>query len=192
MPPELTHYLAQSAARHDHLCPRQVLGVRMGLAGLAALELAEPPSDKSLLVISETDGCFVDGLEVTCQVSVGRRTLRIVDLGKVAAVFAHVPSGRTVRLSPRQGVRLLASRYAPQTGDEYQAQLLGYQAMPADELFAIEPVTLEPSIEVLISLPGLRVNCEQCGEEIMNARQVNGGGRVLCRACAGERYYQKS
>jgi formylmethanofuran dehydrogenase subunit E len=186
----LSEFLAQSAARHDHLCPRQVLGVRMGLAGLDALSLVEPPSDKSLLVISETDGCFVDGLEVTCQVNVGRRTLRIVDLGKVAAVFAHVPTGCTVRIAPRPGVRERASQYAPHASDDYQAQLLGYQAMPVEALFAIASVTLDPSIEMLISLPGLRVNCEQCGEEIMNARQVLHGGRVLCRVCAGERYYR--
>lgn len=189
MLPELAQFLAQSTARHDHLCPRQVLGVRMGLAGLEALGLRTPPSDKSLLVISETDGCFVDGLEVTCKVSAGRRTLRIMDLGKAAAVFAHVPSGRAIRLSPRPGIRQHAGDYAAQVADPYQAQLLGYQEMPAEELFSSQAVTLEPSIAALVSQPGLRVDCERCGEEIMNARQVIRAGHVLCRTCAGERYY---
>ena len=31
----ISDLLKQSSARHDHLCPRQVLGVRIGLAGLA-------------------------------------------------------------------------------------------------------------------------------------------------------------
>ena len=79
MQPDLTSLLAQSAARHSHLCPRQVLGVRIGLAGLAAVGLAGPAVDKAALVIVETDGCFVDGVEAATGCSPGRRTLRIED-----------------------------------------------------------------------------------------------------------------
>ena len=42
MPANLSRLLERSAARHSHLCPRQVLGVRMGMAGLAALGLEAP------------------------------------------------------------------------------------------------------------------------------------------------------
>ena len=38
--------LAQSVARHHHLCPRQVLGVRIGLAGARAVKLEVPRRDK--------------------------------------------------------------------------------------------------------------------------------------------------
>ena len=42
--PRIATLLQQSSARHDHLCPRQVLGVRIGLAGLDALGLSAPVS----------------------------------------------------------------------------------------------------------------------------------------------------
>jgi formylmethanofuran dehydrogenase subunit E len=71
--------LEESAARHSHLCPRQVLGVRIGLVGAAALGIDAPRLDKRLLVILETDGCFADGVEVTTGCSVGHRTLRVED-----------------------------------------------------------------------------------------------------------------
>jgi len=41
-----------------------------------------PQTDKTLLLIVETDGCLVDGLAVATGCRVGRRTLRIEDYGK--------------------------------------------------------------------------------------------------------------
>ena len=96
------HVLLEKAANdHHHLCPRQVLGVRIGLAGMNALGFVEPPTNKRLLLISETDGCFVDGLWAATNCSVGHRTLRVEDYGKTAAVFVDVISGRAVRVARR-------------------------------------------------------------------------------------------
>ncbi len=97
---DLHELLKLSSSRHDHLCPRQVLGVRMGLAGLRAIGLDAPIPHKAALVIIETDGCFADGIEVATGATVGHRTLRVVDMGKIAAVFANVKTGKTVRLAP--------------------------------------------------------------------------------------------
>src|SRR5512142_3210454 len=109
---DISALLALSNARHSHLCPRQVLGVRMALAGAAALGLDLPRADKRLLVIAETDGCFVDGLEVAAGVSPGHRTLRIEDYGKIGATFVKVATGDAVRLAPRLDVRARAQDYA--------------------------------------------------------------------------------
>ncbi|MCA9913987.1 MAG: TraR/DksA C4-type zinc finger protein, partial [Anaerolineae bacterium] len=40
----------------------------------------------------------------------------------------------------------------------------------------------------IISRPGVRVNCDLCGEEILNEREVHLGGQTLCRACADGGY----
>ncbi len=53
--------LELSSSRHSHLCPQQVLGVRMALAGAALHGVRLPSLDKNLIIISETDGCFVMG-----------------------------------------------------------------------------------------------------------------------------------
>ena len=84
---DLSQLLARSSARHSKLCPRQVLGVRMGLYAVELLELPKRPHSKRLLVIAETDGCFADGIEVATGCTIGQRTLRIEDYGKVAATF---------------------------------------------------------------------------------------------------------
>ena len=188
---EIHELLKLSSARHDHLCPRQVLGVRMGLAGLAAIGLEAPMPHKAALVIIETDGCFADGIEVATGASVGHRTLRVVDQGKVAGTFANVQTGRSIRLAPGLDVRKRAREYAPGIKDKYYAQLKGYQIMPEKELFTFQEVALDPPLERLLSRPGLRAKCMQCGEEIINERQVYVDGNALCRNCAGQGYYRK-
>jgi formylmethanofuran dehydrogenase subunit E len=186
----LSDLLKQSSSRHDHLCPRQVLGVRMGLAGLAAIGLEAPMPHKVAVVIVETDGCFADGIEVATGATVGHRTLRVKDLGKIAAVFANVLTRQALRLAPQLDIRERALRYAPQVKSRYYAQLKGYQLMPVLELFSFEEVLLEPSLETIISRPGLRTKCARCGEEIINARQVFENGLALCKTCAGIGYYR--
>lgn len=188
---ELAHYLQISAAQHSHLCPRQVLGVRMALAGLRALDMKCPPPRRRLLIISETDGCFCDGLIAVSGCTVGHRNLRIVDYGKVAASFVDLETELAIRIAPQKDIRQKAHRYAPEEQKAYFAQLVGYGRMPDAELFTFQVVQLEPSAQALISRSGLRVHCSVCGEEILNEREVRIGEQVLCRACAGQAYYQQ-
>jgi formylmethanofuran dehydrogenase subunit E len=188
-PAVLSNLLSVSAARHDHLCPRQVLGVRIGLAGAAALDVKIPQSDKRLLVILETDGCFADGVEAATGCSVGHRTLRVEDYGKVAASFIDTRSERAVRVAPRLDVRQRANLYMPDEARRYFTQLGAYQVMPDEELLTIQEVRLLSSVKDLVSRPGVRVNCTLCSEEIINQREVTRYGMVLCLPCAGSSYY---
>ena len=189
MTTDLQILLEQTADRHKHLCPRQVLGVRIGLAGAVALDLAAPRNDKRLLVILETDGCFADGVEVATGATIGHRTLSVVDYGKVATTFVDVKTGVAIRLAPRLDVRQRVRSYAPEERRHYFAQLKGYQVMPDDELLTMQEVQLTTPVEDLISRPGVRVNCTSCGEEIINEREVWRQDMALCQACAGPAYY---
>lgn len=186
----LDEVLKITAARHSHLCPRQVLGGRIGLAGVQALGLDAPRRDKRLLVILETDGCFADGVEAATGCTVGHRTLRVEDYGKIAATFVDVSLGKAIRVSPHLDIRQRANQYAPEEKRRYFAQLTAYQLMPDDQLLSIQDVYLNTPIESLISRPGVRVNCELCGEEIINQREAMRDGMTLCKACIGTAYYQ--
>lgn len=183
-------FLEQLRDRHSHLCPRQVLGVRIGRAGASALGLEVPRADKRLLVIVETDGCFVSGVEVATRCSISHRTLRVEDYGKVAATFVDVTTGQALRVAPRLDVRQRAHDYAPGETRRYFAQMHGYQIMPDEELLSIERVQLNVPVNDLVSRPGIRANCEVCGEEIINQREIEIGNQILCRMCAGLGYYQ--
>ncbi len=181
--------LATSAAQHSHLCPRQVLGVRMGMSAGQVLGLELPQADKRLFTFMETDGCAADGVAAASGCRVGRRTMYLLDFGKVAATFVDTVSMQAFRIHPHPDCRMHAAWYAPDQPDRWHSQLCAYQIMPDEELLVIEPVQITVSLEAIISQPGQCVVCERCGEEIMNGREVVRDGVPLCCACAGQRYY---
>ena len=187
----LEEFLAESSALHRHLCPRQVLGVQMGRLATELLGLDLPQDDKRLLTIVETDGCFTTGLSVATNCWVGRRTLRVEDYGKVAATFVDTQTEQAIRIAPSPGARQLAADYAPEAHNRWQAMLLGYQRMPLADLFVWCPVDLTLPVAAIISRAGHRAACHQCGEEILNEREVVSGGLTLCRHCAFGGYYQR-
>lgn len=185
----LKEILARSAAEHNHLCPRQVLGARLGMLAAAQLGLDLPQSDKRLLTIVETDGCFVDGVSAATGCTVGHRTLRVEDYGKVAATCIDTHTGQALRFAPLPTAREIAATYAPEARNKWAAQLLGYQRLPAEDLFSIQTVHLVTPVEQILSRPGRKAICEACGEEIINEREIRHNHMVMCRACAGEAYY---
>ena len=187
----LQSLLIHSSSRHDHLCPRQVLGVRMGLLAVNIFELpvGENPN-KRLLTILESDGCFADGVDVATGCTVGHRTLRVEDYGKVAATFVDTSTGRAIRIAPRLDVRARACSFAHAESRHYFAQLQAYQTMPDEEMFTVQEVLLTTPFEQIVSRPGMRVNCDVCGEEIMNEREVHCNRLTLCHICAEGGYYQ--
>jgi formylmethanofuran dehydrogenase subunit E len=186
----LAPLLAASSARHSHLCPRQILGVRIGLAGGEALGLALPRQDKKLLIILESDGCFADGVEVATGCTVGHRTLRVADYGKIAATFIDVNRGTAIRIAPQLDARARAAVYAPNEPRHYFAQLQAYQIMPTAELLTMQEVSLTPPVATIVSRAGIRVACAGCGEEVINERESIVDGRSFCHACMGQGYYQ--
>lgn len=186
----LAELLEESAALHRHLCPRQVLGVQMGRWAAELLALDLPQTDKRLLTIVETDGCFCDGVAVAAGCWVGRRTMRVEDYGKVAATFIDTNSGRAIRIAPHPRARQIAHSYAPEARNKWEAMLLGYQRMRADQLFVAQAVELATPVAEIISRAGQRVPCDRCGEEILNEREVLQAGLTLCRSCAQGGYYR--
>jgi len=187
---DLQRLLESSSRRHTHLCPRQVLGVRIALAGTSRLGLQIPRRDKRLLSILETDGCFSDGIEVTTGCTVGHRTLRVADYGKIAATFVDVKTGHSLRVAPKVDVRQRAWNYAPSKEKRhYFVQLHAYQVMPVEELLFFQEVVLNPPVEEIISRPAVRTKCDICREEIINEREVIQDGQTVCQSCAFESYY---
>jgi formylmethanofuran dehydrogenase subunit E len=175
-----------------------VLGVRLGLFGLKQLGLIdegyEPRfenEDKRLLTIVELDGCGADGIAVAANCAVGRRTLRVMDFGKVAATFVDTLSGRSIRVAPLATARESAVCQAPDAPSRWHAYLEAYQQLPDDALFQCRAVSLTPTVSAIISHPDKRAVCQSCGEEIINEREVGVDGRILCRPCAGiDKYWR--
>ncbi|MBL8064191.1 MAG: TraR/DksA C4-type zinc finger protein [Anaerolineales bacterium] len=187
---DLSTLLEISARDHNHLCPRQILGVRIGLRGVCSLQLKPNQGSKRLLIITETDGCFADGLSAATNCTVGHRTLRVEDYGKVAATFVDTQTGRAIRIAPVLDIRERACAFVPNEPRHYFAQMQAYQSMPDEEMMTMQEVSLNTPVDQIVSRPGMRVNCDVCGEEIMNEREIQYSGLKLCRNCSGHGYYQ--
>lgn len=162
----------------------------MGLAGLKVLGVKAPVSAKTALIIVETDGCFVDGIRAVTGASVGHRTLRIQDLGKIAATFTDLKGATSLRLAPKPEIRKRARDFAPAETRRYFAQLKGYEVMPDEELFNFQTVELKIPPTQIMSHQIARAICSSCGEEIINEREAIVDGMVLCQTCAFGGYYR--
>ncbi len=181
--------LAEAVKRHGHLCAGQVLGVRMALRALNELGIDPDTEPKRLIVYVEIDRCATDAIAAVTGCSLGRRTLKYLDYGKMAATFLDLHTHRAVRVVALDSARERAHDYAPTGMDKHQAELMAYQAMPDDELMSLQPVEVMLSKFDLPGHPLRRVACAQCGEGINDGREVIRDCKILCRACASGAYY---
>jgi formylmethanofuran dehydrogenase subunit E len=188
----LEEYLALAAQSHGHMCPGQVLGVRLAMRGLKELGIEEPLKHaKRLMTFVEIDRCATDAVSLVTGCRLGKRSLKFFDYGKVAATFLDLATGKAVRVAARDDSREQARAMFPQIHEPYRRQLEAYKVLADDDLFTVEPVRVALKPEDLPGRPHSRVTCAQCGEGVNDGRERVVGGRPLCRSCAGESYYEK-
>jgi len=162
------------------------------MRGLKELGIDDPLAHrKRLITYVEIDRCATDALSLVTGCRLGRRSLKFMDYGKVAATFVDLETHRAVRLVARDDSRAKAKAMFPELDDPHRQQLEAYKVMDDAELFAIHPVRVSTKAEDLPGRPRSRVICEQCGEGINDGRERHRAGRVLCRDCAGEGYYRQ-
>ena len=188
----LDEYLREAEVAHGHLCAGQVLGVRLAMLGLNQLEILDPrgADRKRLVTFVEIDRCATDAVSLVTGCRLGKRALKFRDWGKMAATFLDVTTGRAVRIAARESSKARARALHPELADKNRQQMLAYREMPDEELFECQPVKVTLPAEEFPGYKAERVVCEACGEGINFRREVRRQGKILCRGCAGERYYE--
>lgn len=187
--PDIKSLLQQVAGLHRHLCPRQVLGVRLGMCAAQHFPALLPQRDKRILAVVEMDGCFCDGVGIATGCSMGHRTMRLADEGKIAATFIDTRTQRALRIFALPDLRVRAAAAAAGAPTRWQAYLEAYQQLPFEQMFGHQEVHLNMDIAALVGRPGSRAICARCGEEILNQRELHRDAQTLCRSCAGESYW---
>jgi formylmethanofuran dehydrogenase subunit E len=185
-------YVALAEQAHGHMCAGQILGLRMALYGLKLLGLTDPTGveRKRLVTFVEIDRCATDAIPVVTGCRLGKRALKFRDFGKVAATFCDVKEDRAVRVAARESAKQLAREMHPEIANKNAQQMLAYREMEDDALFDRQWVRVKLPPEEFPGYKGERVVCAECGEGINFKREVTAGARTLCKACAGERYYE--
>ena len=188
----LDEYLRDAERAHGHLCAGQVLGVRLAMLGLTKLGIDDPHGKdrKRLVTFVEIDRCATDAVGVVTGCRLGKRALKFRDWGKVAATFVDLETGKSVRIAAKESSKALARQMHPEIENKNQQQMLAYREMPDDDLFVSRWVRVELPPEEFPGYKGERIVCASCGEGINFRREVRRDDRILCRACAGESYYQ--
>ena len=183
--------LKVSTKIHGHICAGQVIGVRMTIVGLREIGIADPKvkDRKNLYVLVEIDRCATDAIQSVTGCSLGKRSLRWVNNGIMAATFVNLATQRAVRITALEEARETSKKYCPEIEDKYKQQLKAYRIMPENELFKIEKVKVEIPEFDLPGRPKRRVRCEECGDWVQDGRDVEKDGKILCRGCAHGRYY---
>ncbi|HEV2214800.1 MAG TPA: FmdE family protein [Terracidiphilus sp.] len=190
----LDELLRKAEAAHGHMCPGQILGVRMALTGLKELGIEDPlgADRKRLVTYIEIDRCATDAIAMVTGCRLGKRTLKFRDWGKMAATFVDLQTGRAVRVTALESSRERAQQMFPDAETKSRQQMLAYRALGDEELFHVQAVHVAVGESELPGRRGERVACARCGEGVNFGRFAEVKGELLCLSCARpeERYWQ--
>ena len=166
---------------HGHLCTGMFLGVRMARYGLRLLGIEDPHTFRDLIAYVEIDRCASDAVCVVTGCTLGRKRLKLVNYGKIAATFVNLETKQALRLSPVRHIEVPDGI----DGKEF------WDGFSDEELFKVEQVEVDILPRDLPGKPLHKALCAQCGERILDGREVKKNGKSFCQGCATQPYYQK-
>ena len=184
--------LGSSANAHGHLCPGQVVGVRMAMLGCRLIDLNDPTRRdqiKKLIVFIEMDRCTADAVAHVTGVKLGRRSLKFMDYGIMAATFTNLETGKAFRVVSTEEARDLAPYFAPEVSGKHTQQLEAYKRMQDNVLFRVHRVKVALNAYDMPGPTQFKVACAQCGQIVRDHREVLKEGRPYCKPCAEKTYF---
>jgi formylmethanofuran dehydrogenase subunit E len=191
----LDELLKECEALHGHMCAGQLLGARMAMLGCAAIGVHDPKGvdRKKLIVWVEIDRCMADAVSAVTGARLGKRSLKYVDYGKVAATFFNTETNYAVRIVALESSRSLADERHPEIENRSARQFQSYGEATDEELFKMERVEVQYGEFDVPGRPRSRVVCSACGEGINDGREMQSsdGEQILCQPCAVGGYYHK-
>lgn len=184
--------LEKSTKIHGHICAGQVIGVRLSMIGLREIGIDDPSGKqrKDFYVLVEIDRCATDAIQTVTGCSLGKRSLKWLDYGIMAATFVNLKTSKAVRITALEEARETSKKYCPEMVDKYKQQLEAYRIMPEEELLKIQSVQVKVPEEDMPGRPKRRVQCETCGDWVQDCRDVEKDGKSVCKPCAYGRYYK--
>jgi formylmethanofuran dehydrogenase subunit E len=173
-------YLKKAGDYHGHICAGIALGTKMTLAAMKYLGMNPTHKNKNLIVYAEIDRCMTDAVQTITGCSLGHRSLKYVDYGKFAATFVDLNRGKAFRVSIKES-------FNSDGPIEEVSRVIANT--PDNEMVVLQEVKIDIPETDLPGFPTKKALCSICGERIMDGREINQGGKALCRACANGKYY---
>jgi len=137
----------------------------------------------------EMDRCAADAIAVVTGVKLGRRSLKFMDYGIMAATFVNLETDNAFRVISTEEARELASVYAPEIEGKSKQQLEAYIRMPDSVLFRVQKVRVNIREYDLPGPTRRKSVCYRCGQMIRDHREVAQGDQLLCKPCTDDCYF---
>jgi len=177
--------LKEAAALHGDACMGIQLGTRMTMSALPRIGIHDPKGAdrKKLIVFVEIDRCATDAIMAITGCRPGKRSMKVLDYGKMAATFINLETGKAVRVCPNPTMKKL--------GPQADGTILEVGEIPEEELLWIKEVEVTLRPEDLPGKPLRTCLCGKCGEKIMDGREVEDNGQLICRPCHQQSHYYR-
>lgn len=159
---------------HGHSCPGLAIGYRMSRAGLNFLSSSRA-EDEEIVAIVENDACGVDALQCLSGCTFGKGNLIFKDYGKQVYTLYNRKF--------RKGIRIVFNaRNVPDNVREDREKYINWLlTAPEEEVVSLMEVEIdEPEPAIVIK----SVECEFCGESVMETRTSKVDNRIACIPCA--------
>jgi len=164
----------------------------MAMLGCQSIGIDDPRGidRRKLIVWVEIDRCMADAVSAVTGARLGKRSLKFVDYGKVAATFLNTETSDAVRVVALESSRLLADERFPEIAEKRERQFRFYSEASNEDLFKVESVSVQLRNTDRPGSPLSRVMCSKCEEGINDGREVIGSdGTKQCKACVDGSYY---
>jgi formylmethanofuran dehydrogenase subunit E len=165
----------------------------MAMLGCRLIGMDDPSSPaqiKKLIVFVEMDRCAADAIAHVTGTRLGRRSLKFMDYGIMAATFLNLENGKAYRVLSAEEARDVVHLYAPGVTGKARQQLEAYMSMPESVLFRVEAVKVALEDAELPGPSRHRAVCARCGQVVRDCREVMVHGKRLCKPCAQGAYFQ--
>ncbi len=178
--------LNRAVSFHGHLCLGQVLGVHLAERGIEIIRTTDP---NEIIVYVENDRCIADAIQIITGTRLGRRSMKLVNYGKMAATFINTRTGDAYRVWVSGKVNEMIGEINIDL-HEREKQYTTILEADSDDIVSVQRVSVNIPPWEMPGKPQRTVICLRCKEKVMDGKDVLNDEGSLCLACAGEPYYQ--
>jgi formylmethanofuran dehydrogenase subunit E len=153
------------------------------------MELIGTSDPHEMIVVAENDRCIADALQVITGTRLGRRSFKLRDYGKMAATFYNTETEKAFRIWVSGDVTG-GRDYHSLSEAEKKMAIKKALASDSDKVLSSRPVKVRFSPNEMPGRPKVRIDCDRCGEFVMDAKHLVINGKKLCLSCAEGAYYK--
>lgn len=177
--------LKKAVDYHGHLCLGQVLGILLAERGMDAIGTS---NHKKMIVYVENDRCIADAIQISTGTRLGRRSMKLVNYGKMAATFINTKTDIAFRVWVSGKINHMIGKISSDThkkAKQYDMLLRAH----SEDVVSGQRVNVKIPSEEMPGKPKITVKCKICSEKVMDGRHVTVDTEPQCIACARGPYY---